>query len=53
MLVLFELLTPSDPEQRGAQLSIKFLRNTFTLHEELEKRGIVVSGLLISEIILF
>ena len=36
-------MTPEDPEQRGAQVSIKFSINVEQVHEELEKRGIVVS----------
>jgi hypothetical protein len=39
---LFEILTPSDPDQRGAQLSLKFFANVKYIHEELESFGIVV-----------
>lgn len=38
----FEYITPTDPEQRGAQISIRFTRNVQKVHEELEKRGVVV-----------
>ena len=41
--VSFELLTPEDPEQRGAQISIKFSVNCEEMHKEIEKRGVVVS----------
>jgi kynureninase len=37
-----EILTPSDPDQRGAQLSIKFEKNVYSIHKELEKRGVIV-----------
>ena len=38
-----EILTPSDPDQRGAQLSLSFSINIVQVFEELRKRGVVVS----------
>jgi kynureninase len=38
----FQILTPIDPEQRGAQLSLQFSKNVKDVHESLEKLGIVV-----------
>ena len=38
-----EILTPSDPDQRGAQLSLSFSINITQVFYELEKRGVVVS----------
>ena len=38
-----DLLTPVNPEERGAQLSIRFSQNVRKVHIELEKRGVVVS----------
>ena len=40
---IFEMITPSDPEERGSHLSIKFKTNIQSVFEELEKNGIVVS----------
>jgi kynureninase len=40
---MITLLTPSDPEQRGSQLSVRFSKSVLSVHKELEKRGIVVS----------
>ena len=37
-----ESLTPTDPYQRGAQLSIKFSRDVEKMFAEIEKRGVVV-----------
>ena len=37
------IITPEDPEQRGAQLSVTFSVNVNKVHQELEKRGVVVS----------
>ena len=37
------IITPEDPEQRGAQLSITLSVNVNKVHQELEKRGVVVS----------
>ena len=40
---LIEQITPSDPEQRGAQISIKINGGYVDkIFEQLEKRGIVV-----------
>ena len=38
-----EIITPSDPEERGAQLSLVFSVPLNPLQEELQKRGVVVS----------
>ena len=38
-----EILTPSDPKQRGSQLSICFSIPLACVQEELKKRGVVVS----------
>ena len=38
-----EILTPSDPDERGAQLSLSFSINITQVFEELMKRGVVVS----------
>jgi len=38
-----EIITPSDPEQRGAQLSLVFSVPLTAVQEELQKRGVVVS----------
>ena len=37
-----EILTPSDPDQRGAQLSLSFSINITQVFLELMKRGVVV-----------
>lgn len=37
-----ESLTPTDPNQRGAQLSIRLSRNVKQMFEEIEKHGVVV-----------
>lgn len=37
------IITPSDPEQRGCQLSLFFSIHIKKVFEELEKRGVVVS----------
>jgi len=34
-------LTPTDPEQRGAQISLRFSSNVRKVHAELEKRGVL------------
>lgn len=39
-----EIITPSDPEQRGAQLSLVFDVPLQTIQEELQKKGVVVSS---------
>ncbi|CAF0890984.1 unnamed protein product [Brachionus calyciflorus] len=36
-----EYITPTDPEERGAQISIRFKNNVRLVHDELEKRGVV------------
>ena len=41
--VYIDILTPSDPAQRGAQLSLAFNINVGQVFQELEKRGVVVS----------
>ena len=41
--VYIDLLTPRDPAQRGAQLSLCFNVSIDKIFEELEKRGVVVS----------
>ena len=38
-----ESLTPSDPEQRGAQLSIRFSKHVKQMFDEVSKRGVIVS----------
>jgi kynureninase len=43
--VNIDILTPTNPDERGAQLSIRFAQNVRKVHSELEKRGIVVSVL--------
>ena len=40
--LLVESLTPLDPEKRGAQISLKFSKDVEKVHEQLEKRGVVV-----------
>lgn len=37
------IVTPSDPEQRGSQLSLSFSIHIRKVFQELEKRGVVVS----------
>lgn len=37
------IITPSDPEQRGCQLSLSFSIQIGKVFQELEKRGVVVS----------
>ncbi|XP_050393721.1 kynureninase [Patella vulgata] len=39
--VYIDIFTPSDPEQRGAQLSLSFSICIQTIFKELEKRGVV------------
>ena len=43
--VYIEILTPSDPKQRGAQLSLAFNINLSKVFDELAKRGVMVSCL--------
>ena len=38
-----DIITPSDPAQRGAQLSLSFSVPVLHVFEELTKRGVVVS----------
>lgn len=37
------IITPSDPRQRGCQLSLCFSVNVAGIYRELEKRGVAVS----------
>lgn len=39
------ILSPLDPDQRGAQLSLSFSIDMTRVFKELEKRGVVVSNL--------
>lgn len=41
--VHISILTPINPSQRGCQLSVKFSVSVKAVHNELEKRGVVVS----------
>ena len=41
--VHISILTPINPSQRGCQLSVKFSVSLKAVHNELEKRGVVVS----------
>lgn len=38
----FEIMTPRDPEQRGNQLSLVFSASLERVHQQLQKRGVVV-----------
>jgi len=38
----FEIITPSDPEQRGAQLSLYFKKDAKAIHQQMIDNGIVV-----------
>ncbi|KAM3727518.1 Kynureninase [Dirofilaria immitis] len=40
--VMCTIITPSDPEQRGCQLSLKFNVNISLVYEELVRRGVAV-----------
>lgn len=39
---LVHIITPRDPKQRGTQLSVMFPVPLKDIHEQLEKRGVVV-----------
>lgn len=39
----FEIITPSDPNQRGAQLSLLFCKNVVSIQKQLMRRGVIVS----------
>lgn len=39
------VITPSDPQQRGCQLSLSFSVPIRRVYEELQKRGLVVSAI--------
>jgi kynureninase len=41
--IYVQIITPSDPEQRGCQLSLMFSVPVGQVYEELGKRGVVVS----------
>lgn len=38
----FEIITPKDPQRRGAQLSLKFNCDIHSIYEQLIRRGIAV-----------
>jgi kynureninase len=38
----FEIITPAEPEQRGAQLSLYFKENAKSIHQHLIDNGVVV-----------
>ena len=38
----FEIITPSDPQQRGAQLSLYFKQNAKSIHQQLTNNGVIV-----------
>lgn len=40
--ISFEIITPSNPEERGAQLSLFFNKNGKTIHNKLIENGIIV-----------
>ncbi|MCP9265062.1 Kynureninase [Dirofilaria immitis] len=42
VFVMCTIITPSDPEQRGCQLSLKFNVNISLVYEELVRRGVAV-----------
>ena len=41
-MYLIEYLTPTNPFERGSQLSIRFSKNVALVFDELEKHGVVV-----------
>ena len=38
----FEIITPADPQQRGAQLSLYFKQNGKAIHRQLTENGVIV-----------
>jgi len=38
-----EIITPSDPEQRGCQLSLKFFCSAEEINQKLYQKGVIVS----------
>lgn len=44
--LLFDYITPVNPDERGCQLSIRFKTDILQVFNELEKRGVVVSLIL-------
>jgi len=40
--IQFDVITPSDPQQRGAQLSLFFKKNGKAIHQALTSKGIIV-----------
>ena len=40
--VQFDIITPSDPQQRGAQLSLYFKRDAKAIHQKLTENGVIV-----------
>lgn len=40
--IQFEIITPSDPLQRGAQLSLYFKQNAKAIHQQLTDSGVIV-----------
>ena len=40
---LFDYITPTNPNERGSQLSVRFKNDILQVFNELEKRGVVVS----------
>ena len=41
--ITLEILTPSDPKDRGAQLSLSFSRDLRDIYKEIKLKGVVVS----------
>ena len=44
-LVTMDVITPSDPNQRGCQLSLRFSCLVEDVHQKLYQQGIIVSNL--------
>ena len=44
-LVTMDVITPSDPNQRGCQLSLRFSCLIEDVHQKLYQQGIIVSNL--------